>query len=596
MNLKMKKLLAIIMIFSMIVAAGCQAVSGLDLNQVIKNMTKVTSAEGKYELEFKLNVNEEELRAFAAGYGEDKEAIEQQLEMLRQYSHIKLVIDKYKMQDQNHLSLKGSIAFGDQSKIGFDLKASDKLAVVKLDGAKQPFSIDLTGEHAELLRRHYYEAELGWDYDEVFGLDESDQAEPTAADEEAVVAAVQQMTEFVTDFTAGHLPNIESLSVKPVTEQINGEATELLSVKGEIKGMELWQWAKKLINALADDRQGLEKLISAVFDIYHEHEAEFVAFGLNGAGTYVNGIAGAVPLYPTYPVYEDEYAEEDIIGDYLYEEELWEEDAVEEEVELTPEEAKKQAVEAILTMLDELKLSMAELEQEDEKTLKQVLNDSLLITFDYGVDKNLNVRKQNVALQYTVDAELKAELELYGFDGFSLTASSQLWNVNGKVKAEEPATTLSTVSVESLEYKQGFEIAELFEEGSFIDKVLREQMHITWQSYWNYVDEEVEGSIYLNAKKQAMIPAREIIEEFGGKVTYNKQTKQIFLLDKATNTTIEISVGSNTAIVNGEQVQWSSSVELYDGMVYVPARAMAEALGAEIFWSNWGYLEITREP
>lgn len=595
MNLKMKKLLAIIMIFSMIIAAGCQAVSGLDLNQVIKNMTKVTSAEGKYELEFKLNVNEEEWRAFAAGSGEDREATEQMLEMLRQYSHIKLVIDKYKMQDQQHLSLKGSIAFGDQSKIGFDLKATDKLAVIKLDGAKQPFSIDLTGEHAELLRRHYYETELGWDYDEVFGIDESDQVGPTAADEEAVVAAVQQITELVTDFTAGHLPNVERLSVEPVTEQINGEATELLAVKGEIKGMELWQWAKKLINAIADDRQGLEKLISGIFDIYHEQEAAFIAFGLDGAGSYIYGIPGAVPVYPTYPVYEDEYLEEGM-EDYLYEEEMWEEEALPEEVELTPEEAKKQAVDEILAMLDELKLSMTELEQEDEKTLKQVLNDSLLVTFDYGVDKKLNVRKQNVALQYTIDSGLKNELELFGINGFSLTASSQLWNVNGEVKAEEPATTLSTVSIESLEYKQGFEIAELFEEGSFIDKVLREQMHITAQTYWNYVDEEMEGSVYMNAKKQAMIPAREIIEEFGGKVTYNKQTKQIFLLDKATNTTIEISVGSNNAIINGEQVQWSAPVELYDGMVYVPARAMAEALNAEIYWSNWGYLEITREP
>src|SRR5690606_14935004 len=112
-------------------------------------------------------------------------------------------------------------------------------------------------------------------------------------------------------------------------------------------------------------------------------------------------------------------------------------DSGEEEVteEVTEEElTKEQIIDELVTMLQELQQSMLELEQEEEATLKQVLNDSLLVTFNYGVDKELNVRKQGMELQYSIDQELKEELELYGIDGFSLKSSSQLWNVNGDVK------------------------------------------------------------------------------------------------------------------------------------------------------------------
>lgn len=575
MRLKVKKILAVIMVLSMVIAAGCQAVAGVDLNQVIKNMMKVTSAEGKYELEFKLNLNEDELAMIAEEAGEDEEQSEQFIEMLRQYSHVKLAINEYKQQDEYHASMKGAITFGDQTSLGFDLSMSDKLAVIKLDGAKQPFSLDLTGEHEEELRRYYYETELGWDYEEMFGSEELEGTAEADYDEAAVIAAVQKMSELITDFSVGHLPNIERLSVKPVIEQINGVSTDLIAIQGEIKGLELWDWAKKLVSSLASDREGLEKLIGEIFNIYAEQEEQLAALGLGGAESYVLGIGGPMP------------EAEDDAGEYI---------ETEEEAELSPEEIKQQIVDELLTMLSELEQSMTEMNEEDLLVLEQVLNDSLQIAFDYRVDSSLNLRKQSFSLHYSIDPALKQEAELYGVDGFSITAASQFWNVNGEVKAKEPAKTLNTVSVESLAYMQGFEVVELFEKDSLIDKLLREQFRITKQSYWNYLDEEWEYSVYLNDKKQAMIPARDIMEQFGGKVTYNPQTKQVFLLDKATNTTIEIAAGSNIAVINGEEVQWSAPVEARHGIVFVPARAMAEALGAEIDWYNEGYLEITREP
>lgn len=560
MHLKHKKFLAVILIFTMVIAAGCQAVAGLDLNQMLKNMLKVTSAEGTLEYEFKLNLNEEELKQQAAEEGGTDEETEQMLDMLRQYSHIKLVLNKYKVQDKTKASMSGYISFGDQDKLGFDVKMNETLAVIKVDGAKQPFSFDLTGKHAQNLERKYLEDELGLDYEELYGTAE---IEPLALNEEAIVEAVQQISDLVSNYTIDRLPNIERLSVTSVNEEINGENTELLAVKGEIKGMELWSWAKKLVDSIASDREGLEKLFEDIITIYEEKEEVFAALAGNAFDDYLVIDSG-----------EEEVTEE------VTEEEL----------------TKEQIIDELVTMLQELQQSMLELEQEEEATLKQVLNDSLLVTFNYGVDKELNVRKQGMELQYSIDQELKEELELYGIDGFSLKSSSQLWNVNGDVKVEEPRTTLHTVSLEALPYMEGFEIADLFERDSFIDNILREQLHITKQYYFTYADDEVGIGLYLNEKKQAMIPAREVIESYGGKVVgYNHQDKSVVLQDRATDTTIEIALGSDIAIVNGEEVQWSSPVAAIDGVIYVPARSLAEALQAEVTWYNPGFIEITRE-
>lgn len=594
MKLTTKKVLAVFMIFSMIVAAGCQAVDGVNLNQVIKNMTKVKSAEGNYEFEFKLNLNEEELIEQAELEGEDAEEV---LALIRQYSHIKFVLNEYKVQDETYASMKGTLSFGDQTELGFELRMTDKLMVINLDGAKQPFSIDLTGEHERLLRNHYFETEYGMSYEELYSYDGAEYGTVEEVETEELVAAVQQITELVTDYSIGHLPNIERLKVVPVTETINGESVDLLNIQGELKGMELWNWTKKLVNALASDQAGLEKLLNEIFTIVMEHEESLANLGLDVMSSYEYIEMGPIGYAEDAEYYSGEFhvAAEAETGD----ESAIDESATAEtdiEPEMTPEEIQAQIVEELIKGLQELQASMEELEQEDQATLKQVLNDSLTIAFNYGIDTGLNVRQQSFSIHYEINAELKEELELYGINGFTLTTNAQTWNVNSAVKAKEPAKTLNTVSIESLQYLQGYEVMRLFEEDAYISNLLRDQLHITYQAYWNAIDPDSDYGVYLNRKKQAMIPARDIIEQFGGSVSYNKEQNRIILVDDATGTTIEIQVDSRIAIVNGEEVQWSAPVQAHNNVTFVPARDIADALGADIYWSNTGYLEITREP
>lgn len=56
------------------------------------------------------------------------------------------------------------------------------------------------------------------------------------------------------------------------------------------------------------------------------------------------------------------------------------------------------------------------------------------------------------------------------------------------------------------------------------------------------------------------------------------------MFDEATNTKIVIQSGSSIALINGKKVEWKQPVVNFNGSMYVPARKLAEALGAEINW------------
>src|SRR5690606_27687020 len=111
-------------------------------------------------------------------------------------------------------------------------------------------------------------------------------------------------------------------------------------------------------------------------------------------------------------------------------------------------------------------------------------------------------------------------------------------------------------------------------------------------------DDEEYNPILMHGGSITMVPLREVIEEFRGDIEYIGATKQIIVTDNATGTIIELQVGSPDAKVNGEVLSWPIPVEVIDGTTYVPARALAEALGAQIYWEDYDdvkCLNIERE-
>ncbi len=95
-------------------------------------------------------------------------------------------------------------------------------------------------------------------------------------------------------------------------------------------------------------------------------------------------------------------------------------------------------------------------------------------------------------------------------------------------------------------------------------------------------------AVYLkadnNGNSTSMIPARLVVESFGGTVTWNEAAKQV----TATigDREVVFTVGSNIIKVNGVETTAPVATEITGGRTFVPLRALAESLGKKVYWNQ----------
>lgn len=217
----------VLLALALFVAAGCQAVGGLDFNETIKRSLKVTSAEGKQTVEFRMLLDEEELAE------QDPEDVR----LIRLLSDIRLEMDSFRMENENRLSAQGSLSFGDR-RVGYSLYIDDERLTVELEGAKQPFVLDLSSLEEDV--------------------------DGTAADQETMTELAHRLIDEASGYLVGNLPNPERLTVAPATETIGGEQLSLLRAEMEMNVQELWPWLMKYFDALIADKEGLRDMLLSV--------------------------------------------------------------------------------------------------------------------------------------------------------------------------------------------------------------------------------------------------------------------------------------------------------------------------------------------
>lgn len=81
-----------------------------------------------------------------------------------------------------------------------------------------------------------------------------------------------------------------------------------------------------------------------------------------------------------------------------------------------------------------------------------------------------------------------------------------------------------------------------------------------------------------------MVPLRVIIEGLGAEVAWSQQTKTATI--NRNNTTVALTVGNKTALVNGTPVGLDVSVEIMNGRTMVPIRFVSEQLGLKVTWNQ----------
>lgn len=88
----------------------------------------------------------------------------------------------------------------------------------------------------------------------------------------------------------------------------------------------------------------------------------------------------------------------------------------------------------------------------------------------------------------------------------------------------------------------------------------------------------------LIINNRVMLPARFIVESLGGHIEWIAQQNQVVITKGST--TIVLTIGANTAWVNGESVQLDAPAFILEGRTYLPIRFITENLGAEVIWQS----------
>ena len=81
---------------------------------------------------------------------------------------------------------------------------------------------------------------------------------------------------------------------------------------------------------------------------------------------------------------------------------------------------------------------------------------------------------------------------------------------------------------------------------------------------------------------RTMLPARFVAESLGAKVFWNEKEEKVTV--KKDNTTILIYIGSDKAYINGEEKILDSPAFIENDRTYTPLRFIVEGLGAKVEW------------
>ncbi|GFN31227.1 copper amine oxidase N-terminal domain-containing protein [Paenibacillus xylaniclasticus] len=384
---------------------------------------------------------------------------------------------------------------------------------------------------------------------DLLGLDSS-----VPVTEQTLTEVGRELFDYVGGYLIDKMPNPESLSVDPLAKTtVNGESLTLAHVSAKLTAEQAWKWIADYINALQGDREGLRSTLVGFIDIVLANPSLKQALIES---------EGSENLRPT-----------------------------DEEID----EVVDEVIEALASLSESMK------EAEDSEDFAVIMNKNSYVQADLYVDSKLDIRKSNIDVQIKPDfsaLDSEEDEELIPIEGLALTIESEMWNINGdvEVNAVSSAQKNGAVSLESLEDMQGYQVLRLFEPTSNIYGLLDKDLHIGHQEA--YISMYSSQPPVITPSGITLVPLRRVASELGASLTL--ESNRIKLTDDATGTTIVLKKGSNQATVNGKTVKWSFPTTTIDNTVYVPARDLAKALGATLYWETYGsdekvYLEFARE-
>ncbi len=497
------KWLALPLVLLLVVLAGCQAVAGFDINKaLLQSVTPVSSESSQ-------TMSVEVVPAAGTISAEDKKVID----LINSFS---LKVDSAKTQDASTASLKGTVGF-DGKNLPFQLSIDEKGLAIEVEGAKQPIYISLDSAAAGL------------------------------PDMVAYTEQTQQMSVRATEFFLKHLPNPSKISVKQVSDKINGESVNLTNLQVEVKGDELLGLVKPFLTSAVKDEQGIKDLIGTFYDVF-------------------------------YPLMSYETDSDFIDSDDL---------------NALPESKAVTVAALTAAVQEELNKFLADYDQQvadlltDTPELATVLGKDTFLKMDLGFDSKLNIRKQNLELSVALPASEDLPIQ-----AIKVKVASDIWNVGGTVTADKVDTSAGVIDVMDETLTPG-QILGNFEADSPLHKFLKDEMQISYK--YMVLDPYNDYYEVISKKNTSFVPLRYLSEELDAEVKWTPGSNQIVITDDITGAKIVVTKGSNQASINGQTVMLPQPVFVNeDGTMYVPLRFIAQSLGATVSVDEEGWITIER--
>jgi len=110
----------------------------------------------------------------------------------------------------------------------------------------------------------------------------------------------------------------------------------------------------------------------------------------------------------------------------------------------------------------------------------------------------------------------------------------------------------------------------------------------------------VDGKIQIDADNvnvkpvirngRTLLPVRFICENLGATAEYNENERKVTI--RKYNKTLEMTVGSNVAVRNGEEITLLAAPEIIENRTFLPIRDVADFLGKQVYWHDMGLVVV----
>lgn len=437
------------------------------------------------------------------------------------FGKVQLAIQDMRVQDSQHVSMKGELVLPHGS-VPLHISLTDQEMSILLQGANAPIVLQMGQQ---------------------IGLDSLGPLPLTEEIQGKLMEKLPEFSEKLIPFILDKTTKPQKADVKSVTETINNELLQLDQLSIQMNGSFLQTWLQDLLRGILADEAGTRELIGHLYDILGPELIQKAGQGNAIISNILGNRDQAVPLFTSVV--------QGLITNVLVE--------MEEAVDAQP-------------------------------GMMEALTD---VNLNFYLDSELHTRKLSASLTVTPDASVwesdgivGSPIHAQGIQSIKISVESERWNINQPVKADILESRGGFIVDETTELS---ELLAHFDENSYIYRLLKDELRVTHQSIPMPVGEYEEASEslgqvpYIDENNRTLAPARFVSDLLGAEIQWDGDLQQVTITAPAVDKTIVLTIGSNVALVNGEEVEFdTAAVIVPPGFTYVPVRFIVETLGAEV--------------